>query len=134
MLYSCPRSRYLTRIIQYSSDTSVLIDCQSSFLLVHTIRSNARCSSFFLSLTFWGLASLSIVYAKGYPGLLVLRFAAFFHLAFKPHIQSRFDFRVLMGIGEAGYYAGMIYYLSFWYKRCALRFIIYTKIYLSNFS
>jgi hypothetical protein len=29
-----------------------------------------------------------------------------------------YDFaRVLMGIGEAGYYAGMIYYLSFWYKR-----------------
>jgi len=27
-------------------------------------------------------------------------------------------YRVLMGIGEAGYYAGMIYYLSFWYKRC----------------
>ncbi|KAF9564096.1 MFS general substrate transporter [Agrocybe pediades] len=52
---------------------------------------------FFLSLTFWGLASLSVVYAKGYAGLLVLR--------------------VLMGIGEAGYYAGMIYYLSFWYKR-----------------
>jgi hypothetical protein len=26
-------------------------------------------------------------------------------------------YRVLMGIGEAGYYAGMIYYLSFWYKR-----------------
>ncbi|KDR77295.1 hypothetical protein GALMADRAFT_66247 [Galerina marginata CBS 339.88] len=52
---------------------------------------------FFLSLTFWGLASLSFVYAKGYAGLLVLR--------------------VLMGIGEAGYYAGMIYYLSFWYKR-----------------
>lgn len=25
--------------------------------------------------------------------------------------------RVLLGIGEAGYYAGMIYYLSFWYKR-----------------
>ena len=24
-----------------------------------------------------------------------------------------------MGIGEAGYYAGMIYYLSFWYKRYA---------------
>lgn len=23
--------------------------------------------------------------------------------------------RVLMGMGEAGYYAGMIYYLSFWY-------------------
>jgi len=22
-----------------------------------------------------------------------------------------------MGIGEAGYYAGVIYYLSFWYKR-----------------
>ncbi|KAF8902600.1 MFS general substrate transporter [Gymnopilus junonius] len=52
---------------------------------------------FFLSLTFWGLASLSVVYAKGYGGLLVLR--------------------VLMGIGEAGYYAGMIYYLSFWYQR-----------------
>ncbi|KAF8958103.1 MFS general substrate transporter [Flammula alnicola] len=52
---------------------------------------------FFLSLTFWGLASLSVVYAKGYGGLLALR--------------------VLMGIGEAGYYAGMIYYLSFWYKR-----------------
>ncbi|CAA7268788.1 unnamed protein product [Cyclocybe aegerita] len=52
---------------------------------------------FFISLTFWGLASLSFVYAKGYAGLLVLR--------------------VLMGIGEAGYYAGMIYYLSFWYRR-----------------
>ncbi|KAJ7326311.1 MFS general substrate transporter [Mycena albidolilacea] len=52
---------------------------------------------FFLSLTFWGIASLSVVYAKGYAGLLVLR--------------------VLMGIGEAGYYAGMIYYLSFWYRR-----------------
>ncbi|KAJ6550729.1 MFS general substrate transporter [Mycena sp. CBHHK59/15] len=52
---------------------------------------------FFLSLTFWGIASLSVVYAKGYAGLLVLR--------------------VLMGIGEAGYYAGMIYYLSFWYKK-----------------
>ncbi|KAF8956872.1 MFS general substrate transporter [Flammula alnicola] len=52
---------------------------------------------FFLSLTFWGLASLSVVYAKGYGGLLALR--------------------ALMGIGEAGYYAGMIYYLSFWYKR-----------------
>ncbi|KAG5636315.1 hypothetical protein H0H81_008429 [Sphagnurus paluster] len=24
---------------------------------------------------------------------------------------------VVLGIGEAGYYAGMIYYLSFWYKR-----------------
>ncbi|KAJ7291058.1 MFS general substrate transporter [Mycena rebaudengoi] len=52
---------------------------------------------FFLSLLFWGIASLSVVYAKGYAGLLVLR--------------------VLMGIGEAGYYAGMIYYLSFWYKK-----------------
>ncbi|GAV99050.1 MFS general substrate transporter [Lentinula edodes] len=52
---------------------------------------------FFLSLTFWGLASLSFVYAKGYGALLALR--------------------VLLGIGEAGYYAGMIYYLSFWYKR-----------------
>ncbi|KAJ3904330.1 MFS general substrate transporter [Lentinula edodes] len=52
---------------------------------------------FFLSLTFWGLSSLSIVYAKGYAALLVLR--------------------VLLGIGEAGFYAGVIYYLSFWYKR-----------------
>ncbi|KAJ7135487.1 MFS general substrate transporter [Mycena crocata] len=52
---------------------------------------------FFLSLMFWGIASLSVVYAKGYAGLLVLR--------------------VLMGIGEAGYYAGMIYYLSFWYRK-----------------
>jgi MFS family permease len=58
-------------------------------------------NSFFISLTFWGLASLSVTYAKGYAGLLVLR--------------------VLMGIGEAGYYAGMIYYLSFWYKRCDMR-------------
>ncbi|KAL1731534.1 MFS general substrate transporter [Schizophyllum commune] len=52
---------------------------------------------FFLSLTWWGIASLSFVYAKGYGGLLALR--------------------VLLGIGEAGYYAGMIYYLSFWYRR-----------------
>ncbi|KAH9912232.1 MFS general substrate transporter [Amylocystis lapponica] len=44
---------------------------------------------FFLSQAFWGLASLSFIYSKG----------------------------VLLGIGEAGYYAGMIYYLSFWYKR-----------------
>ncbi|PPQ92545.1 hypothetical protein CVT25_010378 [Psilocybe cyanescens] len=57
---------------------------------------------FFLSLTFWGLSSLSVVYAKGYAGILVLR--------------------VLMGIGEAGYYAGIIYYLSFWYKRYAIIF------------
>jgi len=52
---------------------------------------------FFLTLNFWGIASISFVYAKGYAGLLVLR--------------------VLLGIGEAGYYAGMIYYLSFWYKK-----------------
>ncbi|KAF9489510.1 MFS general substrate transporter [Pleurotus eryngii] len=50
---------------------------------------------FFISLSFWGITSLSFVYAKGYASLLVLR--------------------VLLGIGEAGYYAGMIYYLSFWY-------------------
>ncbi|KAI1792408.1 MFS general substrate transporter [Ganoderma leucocontextum] len=55
---------------------------------------------FFLSLTWWGITSLSFVYAKGYGGLLALR--------------------VLLGIGEAGYYAGMIYYLSFWYKRSEL--------------
>jgi MFS family permease len=52
---------------------------------------------FFITMTWWGIASLSFVYAKGYGGLLALR--------------------VLLGIGEAGYYAGMIYYLSFWYKR-----------------
>ncbi|KAF5344838.1 hypothetical protein D9757_001246 [Collybiopsis confluens] len=52
---------------------------------------------FFISLLFWGLSSLSIVYAKGYGALLVLR--------------------VLLGIGETGYYAGVIYYMSFWYKR-----------------
>lgn len=52
---------------------------------------------FFMSLGFWGISSLSFVYAKGYVGLLILR--------------------VLLGIGEAGYYAGMVYYLSFWYKR-----------------
>jgi MFS family permease len=50
-----------------------------------------------MSLFFWGLSSLSVVYAKGYAALLVLR--------------------VLLGIGEAGFYAGVIYYLSFWYKR-----------------
>ena len=37
--------------------------------------------SFFLSLSFWGIASLSVVYAKGFAGLLVLR--------------------ILLGIGEA---------------------------------
>ena len=30
-----------------------------------------------MSLTFWGLASLSFVYAKGYPALLALRCARF---------------------------------------------------------
>lgn len=29
-----------------------------------------------------------------------------------------------MGIGEAGYYAGMIYYLSFWYKRYVFRIAV----------
>ena len=29
-----------------------------------------------------------------------------------------------MGIGEAGYYAGMIYYLSFWYKRPVKAYLI----------
>ncbi|KAF8336437.1 MFS general substrate transporter [Cantharellus anzutake] len=45
-------------------------------------------------LSFWGLSSVSFVYAKGYTGIIILR--------------------ILLGIGEAGYYAGMIYYLSFW--------------------
>ncbi|THV05757.1 MFS general substrate transporter [Dendrothele bispora CBS 962.96] len=52
---------------------------------------------FFITLIFWGLSSLSVIYAKGYGALLTLR--------------------VLLGIGEAGFYAGVIYYLSFWYKR-----------------
>ncbi|CAA7268786.1 unnamed protein product [Cyclocybe aegerita] len=52
---------------------------------------------FFIALIFWGLASISFTFGKGYPALIALR--------------------VLLGIGEAGYYAGMIYYLSFWYKR-----------------
>ncbi|KAJ7481694.1 MFS general substrate transporter [Mycena latifolia] len=69
--------------------------CESSFSLLQRYIGANR--FFFLSLTFWGIASLSVVYAKGYAGLLVLR--------------------VLMGIGEAGYYAGMIYYLSFWYRK-----------------
>ncbi|KAJ7701810.1 hypothetical protein B0H17DRAFT_1004690 [Mycena rosella] len=43
-----------------------------------------RC--FFLSLTFCGITSLSVVYVKGYAGSLVLH--------------------VLVDIGEAGYYAG----------------------------
>ncbi|KAF5390522.1 hypothetical protein D9757_002591 [Collybiopsis confluens] len=64
---------------------------------VHSGEFTSDVISFFLSLTFWGLSSLSFVYAKGYGALLTLR--------------------VLLGIGEAGYYAGMIYYLSFWYKR-----------------
>ncbi|KAG6810719.1 hypothetical protein H0H92_010601 [Tricholoma furcatifolium] len=52
---------------------------------------------FCIPLTVWGLASLSFVYSKGYTSLLVLR--------------------VLLGIGEAGYFAGMVYYMSFWYTR-----------------
>ncbi|KAF9523136.1 MFS general substrate transporter [Crepidotus variabilis] len=52
---------------------------------------------FFISLVFWGLSSLSVVYAKGYGGLIILR--------------------VFLGIGEAGFHAGMIFYLSFWYRR-----------------
>jgi hypothetical protein len=74
---------------------------------------------FFLSLTFWGLASLSTVYAKGYAGLLVLRYA---RAPYHSHLDVDFDIQnsVLTGIGEAGFYAGMIYYLSFWYKRAEL--------------
>ncbi|KAI0032072.1 MFS general substrate transporter [Vararia minispora EC-137] len=52
---------------------------------------------FFLALSFWSIASLSFVYARGYGGLLALR--------------------ILLGVGEAGFYAGMIYYLSFWYTK-----------------
>ncbi|TFY79963.1 hypothetical protein EWM64_g4043 [Hericium alpestre] len=59
---------------------------------------------FFMSLSFWGISSLSFVYSKGYSAFLVLR--------------------VLLGIGEAGYYAGMIYYLSFWYKSWQFLFLI----------
>ncbi|KAF9530602.1 MFS general substrate transporter [Crepidotus variabilis] len=73
-----------------------LLEMPANVLQRH-IGANRLQAFFFLSLTFWGLCSLSFVYAKGYAALLVLR--------------------VLMGIGEAGYYAGMIYYLSFWYKK-----------------
>lgn len=39
-------------------------------------------------------------------------------LAFVPAILGlTLPLSVLLGIGEAGYYAGMIYYLSFWYRR-----------------
>jgi len=41
-----------------------------------------------------------------------------------PLVAEAVFLRVLMGIGEAGYYAGMIYYLSFWYKRCVLIHVI----------
>ena len=59
---------------------------------------------------FWGLSSLSFVYAKGYSALLVLRYAA----ASLVNLLLDILYSVLLGIGEAGYYAGMIYYLSFW--------------------
>ena len=70
---------------------------------------------FFMSLTWWGLASLSFVYAKSYVGLLILR-CVIPTCAPKPNVHESVR-RVLLGIGEAGYYAGMVYYLSFWYKR-----------------
>ena len=75
-------------------------------------------SSFFLSLLFWGIASISFTYAKGYAALLVLRYVPFHrvHTGVGPH-ERILTASVLLGIGEAGYYAGMIYYLSFWYKR-----------------
>ena len=39
-------------------------------------------------------------------------------LAIQPAILDlTLPLSVLLGIGEAGYYAGMIYYLSFWYRR-----------------
>lgn len=38
-----------------------------------------------------------------------------FSVYFTHHYRS--FIRVLLGIGEAGFYAGVIYYLSFWYKR-----------------
>ncbi|KAF5384199.1 hypothetical protein D9615_003370 [Tricholomella constricta] len=74
---------------------------------------------FFIALMCWGTASLSFVYAKGYAALLVLRQVSV------PIQAQRVSFpfnisRVILGIGEAGYYAGMIYYLSFWYKRYEL--------------
>lgn len=77
--------------------------------------------SFFLSLLWWGISSLSFVYAKGYAGLLVLRCAEY-PLPEVTSMGSRVSTvcSVLLGIGEAGYYAGMIYYLSFWYKRSVI--------------
>ena len=74
-----------------------------------------------MSLSWWGIASLSFVYAKGYAGLLVLRCAEY-PLPEVTSMGSRVSTvcSVLLGIGEAGYYAGMIYYLSFWYKRSGI--------------
>lgn len=72
-------------------------------------------SSFFLTLTFWGICSTCFTFSKGYSALLALRFGPFLS---KYHTWYWITFvRVLLGIGEAGYYAGLIYYLSFWYKR-----------------
>lgn len=71
-----------------------------------------------MSLTFWGLSSLSFVYAKGYPALLALRCG--FAVSNPRRTLNNFmhGHSVLLGIGEAGYYAGMVYYLSFW---CVMR-------------
>ena len=71
---------------------------------------------FFMSLTWWGIASLSFVYAKSYVGLLVLRCGPPSSCVITSSANVS-EHRVLLGIGEAGYYAGMVYYLSFWYKR-----------------
>lgn len=64
----------ITHIIQFSSVILEQTDCE------HTadtclLSSNTRLDmySFFLSLTFWGIVSLSFVYAKGYAALLTLR-------------------------------------------------------------
>ena len=72
----CSNYRWEVKLInhlQSCNDISERIDC--------TALTSLKCSyiwiglfpSFFISLTFWGLSSLSFTYAKGYAALLVLR-------------------------------------------------------------
>ena len=63
----------------------------------------------------WGLASLSFVYAKTYGALIALRYDDHSFLCLARPLTCMPS--IILGIGEAGYYAGMIYYLSFWYQR-----------------
>lgn len=86
-------------------------------------------ASFFITMMIWGISSLSIVYAKGYGALLVLRQVnfTFFNLRYARILYSE-PCRVLLGIGEAGYYAGMVYYMSFWYRRYVFDIYLLTLV------